>query len=91
MIQWKRHSVSQPEQRLVSTTRVLNQICDTTDRTLWTRERCSGLKLERKEVIYPVSWEHYYRYLHPWFSEHVLNATKSSVIAHVWNYKCKQY
>lgn len=74
-------------------TRVLEEICGTTDRSLWTRERCSGIKLEPKELIYPVTWSYYHRYLVPSFAKYVLNTIeeKKSVVIHVWNDKSKKH
>lgn len=38
-------------------TRVIGEICTTQNRTLWTRDKCSGLQIQPKESIDPIPIE----------------------------------
>lgn len=66
-------------------TQICADICKTKDRTLWTRERCSGLKLQPKETFYPISWTDFLMYFGPIAREETLELAKNSTLIHVWN------
>lgn len=70
-------------------THVLEDICKTKDRTLWTREQCHGIKLQPKEVFYPVSWSDFMQYFEPADLNETLEKTKNSTVIHVWNDRSK--
>lgn len=72
-------------------TRVCEKLCSTVDRTLWTRERCSGLRLLPKELVYPIEWGKFMLYLFPDNLEQVLELSKNSTIIHVWNDRSKKF
>lgn len=70
-------------------TRVFQHICQTPDRTLWTRKQCKGLMIQPKEIFYPISWENFMLYFETNKLNEVLNATKNARIIHVWNDRSK--
>lgn len=66
-------------------TQICADICKTNDRKLWTRERCSGLKLQPKLLFYPISWTDYMMYFKPNKLEKTLKLAENSTLIHVWN------
>lgn len=66
-------------------TRVVARICRTMDRKVWTRQKCQGLKLQPKELFYPISWPNYRMYFEPEDLDEALETMKDSSIIHVWN------
>lgn len=66
-------------------THVCEDICKTTNRTLWTLKQCRGLKLQPKEVFYPVSWSDFLMYFDPNKLNETLQMTQNSTTIHVWN------
>lgn len=66
-------------------TRICDDICDTNQRSKWTRQTCRGLELKPKENFHPLAWQHYMMY----FDANKLNETmelvKNTAMVHVWN------
>lgn len=70
-------------------TRSLEEICQTTNRTLWTRKRCLGIKLQPKELFYPIQYTEIYQYFDPDELNEVLKITENSTTIHIWNDQSK--
>lgn len=70
-------------------TRSLEEICLTTNRTLWTRKRCAGIKLHRKELFYPIQYTEIYQYFDPDELDEVLEIVKNATTIHIWNDQSK--
>lgn len=71
-------------------TRICEEICGgIKNRTFWTQERCHGLKLQPKELFYPISWSNYTLYFEPDKLHEALVLTQKSTIIHVWNDRSK--
>lgn len=66
-------------------THVLEHICKTKNRKLWTREQCQGIKLQPKEVFFPISWTEFMLYFEPTKVNEGLERSKNSTLVHVWN------
>jgi len=70
-------------------TRTLNHFCRTSDRKLWTLEQCNGFKLLPINTFFPVPWKDWFWYFNSTFTGETLEATKNSVLIHVWNDRSK--
>lgn len=70
-------------------TRILEDICSTENRTLWTRNRCHGFTIQSKETFYPISWSNYTLYFEPEKFEDTMQRIENATIIHVWNDRSK--
>lgn len=70
-------------------TRVFQQICKTSDRALWNYEQCRGLRIQPKEVFYPISWTDFMMYFDTQKLNEALEITRNSTLIHVWNDRSK--
>lgn len=66
-------------------THILADICSTKDRTLWTRERCSGFGLQPKKLFHPIPKTDFSKYWDQVSVKDVLKLTKGSTLIHFWN------
>lgn len=70
-------------------TRILEEICSTENRTLWTRRQCHGITIHPKETFYPISWSNYTLYFEPDKMDEVLKIIENATVIHVWNDRSK--
>lgn len=70
-------------------TRVFQQICKTADRTLWNYEQCKGLRIQPKEVFYPISWTDFMLYFDTEKLDEALEMARNATLIHVWNDRSK--
>ncbi|XP_031631936.1 lactosylceramide 4-alpha-galactosyltransferase-like [Contarinia nasturtii] len=70
-------------------THILEEICSTPNRTLWTPNRCQGAKIQPKETFYPISWSNYTLYFEPEDLNKALKLCENSTVIHVWNDRSK--
>ncbi|XP_031632002.1 lactosylceramide 4-alpha-galactosyltransferase-like [Contarinia nasturtii] len=66
-------------------TQTCADICDTEQRSLWTREKCVGLDLKRKQQFHPIQWRDYMMYFDVDKLNKTLELSKNSTMIHVWN------
>lgn len=70
-------------------TRVFQQICKYVNRDQWNYEHCRGLRLQPKEVFYPISWTDFMMYFDTEKLNETLERTRNSTLIHVWNDRSK--
>lgn len=66
-------------------TRVLHEICKTTNPAEMTSDRCDGFRVYQPTEFYAVSWEAWYNYFNRDSTKSTLDMTKDSLAIHVWN------
>lgn len=62
---------------------IFEKFCATTNRSLWTREKCHGLKLQPKQIFYPISMEESGLYFDAAKSDEVQKLTQHSTLIHI--------
>lgn len=70
-------------------TRTLSHFCKTSDRRLWSTERCNGFKLLPINTFFPVEWKDWNWYFNSTLTSKTLEAIKNSTLIHVWNDRSK--
>lgn len=65
---------------------ILKNICNTTDQTLMTRDRCEGFRVYPKEECYAIGYGSWQKFFDEKSMSEVAEATKNSFAVHFWNY-----